>query len=259
MRFIILGGGCYGSFYTQQLLRARAAGAVVFDEIVVVDHNERPPAMADQDVEHGVTHVRAEWDDFFDHSLRDLPTSSPDEFVPSPFNPHLGLAWLQRRLNRELPDIQTTLEPFRDLPGIPFQEQRDHGTLLLSHADWICPVHCIEPEICPKTRSLRDWDMDVTAHRFASRLAEAGQAIDQIHMFHCHHRVYGVGAYPVAGIAAAGRDVLEAVQSNPNQRFLIGTISRCHGAMHLLVTRAGTDSVSPRPRGHSIPSPVLIP
>ena len=36
---IIVGGGCYGSYYVTQLARARTAGALTYDRVLVVDHD----------------------------------------------------------------------------------------------------------------------------------------------------------------------------------------------------------------------------
>ncbi len=36
---VIIGGGCYGSFYLGQLLKAREVGAVRWRQVIVVDHN----------------------------------------------------------------------------------------------------------------------------------------------------------------------------------------------------------------------------
>src|SRR5687767_9475128 len=202
MKFLILGGGCYGTFYTQQLLKAREAGAVQYEEIVVVDRNEMPPARVALGAVAGIRYVRVTWDRFFDEHLAG-ETSAVDLFVPSPFNPHLGLGWLMREIRREHGDRELTLEPFALMPGIPIREQREHGTLVASHADWICPVHCIEPETCPKTKGPRHWDMDETARTLARDLGAAGQTVDQVHLFHCHHVTYGVGAYPAAELRGA--------------------------------------------------------
>ena len=42
-RIVVVGGGCYGTYYVRQLLRAERAGAITWDELVVVD---RDPACA---------------------------------------------------------------------------------------------------------------------------------------------------------------------------------------------------------------------
>ena len=120
MRFIILGGGCYGTFYLRQLLRARAAEALSVSEIVVVDHNEIPRAAREHEPNDVVRYARSEWDDFFDQHLATQNASTTDQFVPSPFNPHLGLAWLMRGIRQEHPGFELDLEPFSELPGTPY-------------------------------------------------------------------------------------------------------------------------------------------
>ncbi|MGH7471644.1 MAG: hypothetical protein ACRENP_27140 [Longimicrobiales bacterium] len=237
MQFIILGGGCYGSFYARQLLRAREAHAITFDRILIVDHNAEPAVRQQLNADPILHFERSEWDDFFDNFLEDAPENCADVFVPSPFNPHLGLGWLMRSLARSQPHRHFTLETFTQLPGTPFQQQRDHGTLVASHADWICPVHCIEPEICPKTRDTRYWDMDRTGRAFARALSRAGQPVDQVLLFHCHHVSYGVGGYPVAELVVARAQLGRALAASDLQlRALVGTVSRCHGAFHLLAS-----------------------
>ena len=243
MRFYILGGGCYGTFYAQQLIKARAAGVAV-DAITVVDRNETPKARRDIDDE-SIVFVRTNWDDFFDDFLASRDTRDEDQLVPSPFNPHLGLAWLMRSLRQSCPQARLDLENFSQLPTIAYREQREHGTLVASHAAWICPVHCVEPATCPKTRGPRSWDMHDTALALGRQLGSTGQPVDLVELFHCHHVTYGVGAYPAGELRRAQREVLERVEASPVVRCLVGTVSRCHGALHLLAVRTGTDTVSP--------------
>jgi hypothetical protein len=244
MKFIIVGGGCYGTFYTQQLLKARDAGAVQLERIVVVDRNEAPRARTDVGADPDVEYLRSDWDRFFDEYFNGSICDPADQFVPSPFNPHLGLAWLTR-LVRQSGNYELDLEDFSVLPATPYREQRAHGTLVASHADWICPVHCVEPETCPKTRGPRHWDMDLTARALADQLAGHGQKVDEVHLFHCHHVTYGVGAYPASELLAARDALFTSLAERGSVRFLIGTVSRCHGAMHLLAVRRGMVTVSP--------------
>ena len=98
----------------------------------------------------GLRFEQCDWDDFFDAFLEHAPADSPDQFVPSPFNPHLGLGWLQRSLASQHPGIAFSVESFRQMPGTPYQEQRDHGTLVASHADWICPYTALNPRSAQK-------------------------------------------------------------------------------------------------------------
>ena len=244
MRFIILGGGCYGTFYLRQLLRAREADALSVSEVVVVDHNEVPRAAREHELNELVRFAQSEWDDFFDQHLATQDSTTTDQFVPSPFNPHLALAWIMRCIRQEYPDFELDLEPFSVLPGTPYQEQRAHGTLVASHADWICPVHCVEPAICPHTRENRFWDMDVTGRALGAQLESAGQPVGGVYLFHCHHVSYGVGSYPASELIQARDAILAQLRTVDKQRFLIGTISRCHGAFHVLAAERGMDTVS---------------
>src|SRR4051812_30015726 len=38
---VLIGGGCYGSYYLRQLTRARDAGALTYERLVVVDRDPR--------------------------------------------------------------------------------------------------------------------------------------------------------------------------------------------------------------------------
>ena len=247
-----MGGGCYGTFYARQLLRARAAGALVVDEIEVVDSAAEPRARRELGDAPGLRHRRLTWDDFLDTRLAaaldsagDAPRTNQDILVTPPFTPHLALAWLLRALPPQAPGMSRSLETFARQPATPFRRQAEGGPLLLSHADWICPVNCIEPERCPKIRAPRVWDMDRTARELARQLDEAGQPVDTVQLFHCHHIAYGVGGYPFARLPEAGRAILGRVRAahrDREVRALVGTISRCHGALHLLTARGNQDS-----------------
>lgn len=240
-RFVIFGGGCYGSFYARQLIRAASAGVGV-GEIIVVDHKDQPAARA---LESPLLRfVADDWDSFCDSYFDALPDDSPDQIVPPPFTPHLALRWLLRRLPKDRPDLRWELEPLRRMPGTPYQHQSKGGPLTLSHADWICPVHCIEPHTCPATKERRYWDLADTVRVWADALQGAGQEVSQTHLFQCLHYTHGVGTYRAAEVPSARSAMAAAnLKSGNPARFLVGTVSRCHGAMHLLKAVAGTDTV----------------
>jgi hypothetical protein len=242
MRFVVIGGGCYGTFYARQLLRAADAGAAQVDEILVVDRNEFPPARRDLADDPRLRFERRTWDDFLDEYFPALDPDSQDQLVPSPFTPHLALAWLLRCLESDH-DRDWRLEPFQQMPGTPYQLQNDGGPLLLSHADWMCPVHCVEPAVCPHTRGPRDWDMADTAADLAGIVTRAGNRVDQVHLFRCHHMTHGVGTYRAADVPGALRQI-RALDVAHRARIVVGTVSRCHGALNLLVADPGMDSVS---------------
>lgn len=247
----MLGGGCYGSFYTRQLIRAADAQAIPQPEIVVVDHNAQPQVTTFAS-DPRVRIVRQDWEPFFEDYLAGLDANTDDQIVPPPFTPHLALSWLMSALRREKSDRDWQIEPFTVLPKTPFVHHTEIGTLTASHADWVCPIHCIEPEQCPKTRGPRDWDMANTARTLARSLGQAGQPVAQVHLLQCLHFTHGVGTYPAAALIRAFQEI-GAVQlpAHAPIRVLVGTVSRCHGAMHLLKGVAGTDTVSPPYRVNS--------
>jgi hypothetical protein len=243
VKFIIFGGGCYGTFYARQLLRARAAGALVVDDIAVIDHSEHPRAAELLDETAPLRIVQADWADFLDTHFA-AGAGDGEHLVPPPFTPHLAVGWLLRSLERMFPDAHFAPQPFAALPGTPFQDQRAHGTLAVSHADWLCPVNCIEPARCPATRGPRDWDMDRTVRFFARDLDNAGQPVARVCLFHCHHLAWGVGTYPAQALVDAREALRQDIAGSKDLRFLVGTVSRCHGALHLVHARRGMDSVS---------------
>jgi hypothetical protein len=245
MVFIVLGGGCYGTFYTRQLMRAADAGAMPRPEIVVVDHNTQPQVLRELGADARVRLVRQDWEPFFEDYFSTLSAAASDQIVPPPFTPHLAVSWLLKTVRAARPDVHWDVEPFRRLPATPFERQSDNCTLVASHADWICPVHCIEPAICPKTRGPRDWDMADTARAFARELGTVGQPVDQVHLLQCLHLTHGVGTYSAAALLQARAAMQSAaITTGSTLRVLVGTVSHCHGAMHLISGRLGTDTVS---------------
>src|ERR671920_1144810 len=97
---VIVGGGCYGTFYAGQLARAHARGRVAYRQLLVVDQNPNCQIIRDLDVDPNRQLVVREWGDFFDEYLAGTSTpvgSPPDAIVPSPLMPHLMYQWLVRR------------------------------------------------------------------------------------------------------------------------------------------------------------------
>lgn len=222
-------------------MRAADAGVAV-GEIIVVDHNADPPARTL--ISPLLTFAERDWDSFCDDYFTNLPADTTDHIVPPPFTPHLALRWLLRRLPADRPDVQWGLEPMLRMPGTPYQQQPPGGPLTLSHADWMCPVHCVEPALCPATKGSRYWDLAETVTLWAHALEGGGQPVEQTHLFQCLHHTHGVGTYPAGRVVAARRSMAAAkVRPGQPSRFLVGTVSRCHGAINLVKAVAGTDTV----------------
>lgn len=233
-RIVVIGGGCYGRWYTQQLTRAIERGALRATEIVVVDRDAGCQAarmLADGAFRGApVRIVVQEWADYLAGWLDYAPDRlAGHAMVPSPLMPHLCLDWLTTRARQRWPEREVRVVPMPVTPPTPWERAAPDARHYVSFATWTCPVNCIEPAKCPATRDVRDWSMPVTIRRLAAdEPSLSGAAI-----FHCEHRTYGVGMIDAAAIASADQQVAAWGQHGPC-RVLVGTVSHCHGALGVL-------------------------
>ena len=235
---VIVGGGCYGSFYAGQLERARARGRVTYRRLLVVDRNAGCQAALERtDPDSTRQLVVDEWDDFFDRYLADVspvPSGQPaDAIVPSPLMPHLMYQWLVRRARARWPGRTIESRPVPVSPGTPYDVSAPDGTRYVSFADWLCPTHCIEPAICPVIRAPRTWEMGDAMEGLTRKLDHSFPTAGPV-LFVCQHRVFGVGMFDVSAVLAGDALVTAAGQEGSAVDVLIGTISSCHGAVNLL-------------------------
>ncbi|WP_396214306.1 hypothetical protein [Gemmatimonas sp.] len=233
-RIVVIGGGCYGSWYTQQLDRARSRGALTAREIVVVDRDAN--CKVAQQLAQGMyegTPVRlavSTWDDYLAEWLSAGPDAlAADTMVPSPLMPHLCLDWLMARARARWPGRAMEVAPLPGTPPTPWERAAPDARHYVSFATWTCPVNCIEPAKCPATRGPRDWSMPVTIRA----MADGEPRLHGAAIFHCEHRTYGVGMIDAAAIAAADLHVAEWGGQGPCN-ILVGTVSHCHGALGVL-------------------------
>lgn len=237
-RIVIVGGGCYGSYYVRQLGRAIRAGAIEARELLVVDRDPECAVARERD-SHAVP-VRIDsrdWTSFFDDYLSraaDDPASvAGDAIVPSPLMPHLMADWLVNRAKRRWPDRRIDTTPLADVPDVPWSRAGADGTHYVSFATWMCPINCVEPRTCPHTRGPRSWSMPVALEAHARKVRDAGGALHTAVMF-CRHRAYGVGMFDTSEVLAADALITSAA-ANAEAEFMIGTVSHCHGALTRLV------------------------
>lgn len=232
---VIVGGGCYGTFYAGQLLKARERGAVRWRRLLVVDRDAGCPAGAAIAAGEDAELVAQEWGGFFDGffaGARPVP-DAPDAIVPSPLMPHLMYEWLLRRARSRWPGREVGTRPVTAPAGTPYDVLAPDGTRYVSFADWLCPVHCIEPATCPIIRAPRTWEMGDAMAGLAHRLGAAHPTAGPV-LFTCRHRVYGVGMFDVAAVLEGDAAVARAGADGTAVDVLVGTVSACHGAASLL-------------------------
>ena len=146
---IVIGGGCYGSYYLRQLRRGAQAGAIRWRSLQLVERAAScaaaPLVAADvgTDDAPAAMLIRAEWGAFLNGWL---PTSAPDDaIVPSPLMPHLFFEWVARRAAERWPGRAVERAALAAPVGTPWESAAPDGTAYVSHATWMCPVTGREP------------------------------------------------------------------------------------------------------------------
>lgn len=236
---VVVGGGCYGSYYVRQLARAFVAGVITWTRLVVVDQDpdcavarlpegERPPNL--------LVEV-AEWGQYLSRYLgaasERRKDAARDTIVPSPLMPHLLAEWLVLRARARWPGRDVGVAPLASAPAVPWQMTGVDGTHFVSFAEWICPINCIEPARCPATRGVRTWSLPTALASYVADEVRAGRPLEGPFVFHCSHRAYGVGMIDVSSVLAADAAIAER-GARGAASFLVGTASHCHGALQRL-------------------------
>lgn len=232
---VIVGGGCYGTFYAGQLERARARGAATYRRLLVIDRDPRCQITTALPPDPARELVVDDWGAFFDRFLSDAVDSpdAPDAIVPSPLMPHLMYEWLLRGARARWPGRAVESRPLELALGTPYETLAPSGTRLVSFADWLCPVHCVEPAVCPVIRGPRTWEMSDAVGAVTAELGRARPVAGPV-LFVCRHRVFGVGMVDVASVREGARVVAEAGDRGGPVDVVVGTVSHCHGAVSVL-------------------------
>jgi hypothetical protein len=235
---IVIGGGCYGTFYAAQLAKAKQRGRAVYRQVLIVDRDPECRASIELPPEADRRLVVAEWDAYFDRFLGEArPADRGEErdvIVPSPHMPHLMFEWLARRARQRFPDRDVTVPAVPGEMGTPYDRTAEDGTRYVSFADWVCPTHCVEPAVCPAIGRNRTWEMPDAVRALADRMRGDGAAVLGPALLFCRHLVFGVGTFAVDAVLD-GLRLVEAAAAEPGgAAVLVGTVSSCHGAVNLL-------------------------
>lgn len=248
---VVVGGGCYGTFYATQLAKAKSRGKVEYRTVIVVDRD--PDCRARRELPDAADRmfVASEWDAFFDQFFF---TSSPgpdaaarDHVVPSPHMSHLMFEWVVRRTQARFPRRVLEVIPVPGSLDTSYDRTAPDRTRYVSFADWVCPTHCIEPAICPAIGAPRTWEMPDAVRGLAQRMREQGEPVAGPALFVCRHNVFGVGTFTVDTVLDGERMVAETARRLEGGLVLVATVSACHGAVNLLRIGAEPSAISSQP------------
>ncbi|BBO73338.1 hypothetical protein DSCW_07550 [Desulfosarcina widdelii] len=205
-RFWIIGAGRFGQIAVERIGKKKGDA-----EITVVDKKST-------DLGHGkVTAIRQ---DGIQWLAAELKPEAPVDIVVPAIPIHVAYEWLKFNLSKKYKIIPIDI-PDEWLTRMPHAMRGAMGQAYVSHADFICPDNCPEPEnICTHTGKPRPMDL--------FRLL-AGLDFDDVLpiVIRSHQLLPGVGGiYPGDFF-----HVLETIRTNRNRSLMIATACRCHGVV----------------------------
>jgi hypothetical protein len=228
---VVIGGGCYGSYHARQLRRAWQRGKLPASRILVVDRDPDCAALRELGRDTVLDYEFCEWEPYLASLLGSRERAERAYIVPAPFTPHLYFRWLADELKGRLGQDRVEVEPCDLSLGLPYEHLGSDGNLYFSAADWTCPVTCVEPAICPHTRAPKDWDLETL---LTSLLSRPGCGLEGVILFPCRPLAHAISAIPARLLLEARERVLRALTLGGCQRWLVATISSCHGVAGLL-------------------------
>lgn len=223
--FIVLGGGCFGSFYVRQLLRG--ADRIGVGTIHVVDHDADCRVHRDFGKNLRLEYHTQDWKAFllpyFEKCLTRYEKGEVfnDHYIPPTFAPHILMELFLEKAGREFPLIRFENKPFEEAVGTPVDMRLPAGTRALSFATWTCPASCIEPPTCPHTRGPKDWDMK-------GYLLARTQGLP-LQVFQCRHFAMGVGTIPMREIVEEYVKFRGRIREPGIHEVAMASVSSCHG------------------------------
>jgi hypothetical protein len=234
VRYVIAGGGAYGSHYIQKLTDAQASGLLdAVHEVVVVDGNancQAAPVVAELPWARLVV---SPWRDFGRSVFEEPELWRQDVWIPAPIAPHVLAEWLTDHVAAR---FALSASPSATRVGqqqVAFERQLPDGRLLLSHAPGLCPLDCTEPGDCAITQKRRWWEMSDTVSEL---LAPSGVDEAAVARFFCRHHCdpgeLDLGGIRFATILDQSLGVLDAV-ARGERTIGVATYSSCHGVINL--------------------------
>lgn len=230
MDLLIIGGGCSGSFHAERLLTAIDRGLLEGSRLFIVDRNSENSATRKLARNDSVSFVKSDWLSFLRDYFDKYSVGSGARLIPAHIAPHLLFEVAAGHVSSRT-GMKVEMEAVRQSFGLPFEKEGERGIKYISAAAWLCPFSCIEPEICPATRGVRDWDLSALVPRVMK------DGADMSVVFKTTHFVWGVGAIECDSIYSAYDDIGKLAlqkQGNRSLHVAVATTSNCHGVVGML-------------------------
>lgn len=239
MRYLIAGGGEFGTRYLRKLHIAHRRKGYPVESIVVIDQDSECKA-SKYIPRIPMAHLRvANLLQFGEVVWQHKDEWRDSTWIPAPIAPHLIARWIKDRIETECGvELKPLRSPWSKFP-LPFARSLDDGRILLSHAPGLCPVGCTEPANCAITGGRRWWEMKDTIAQLVSSLPSQDALLHTAILYGEHH--YGTDAHGVGGIPMRliyeEADRLVDIARSGQGRVGIATISSCHGVLSLFEIR----------------------
>lgn len=155
-----------------------------------------------------------------------LDVLRPDDIIIPAAPIHLAGEWIKQRLKTKY-HIELLTIPQKLMDGLPHPMPGKNNLIYTSHADFICPDNCPEPEsICTHTGKKRPMDL----YRILETLNFS--PVTSI-VIRSRQLFPGTGGYTADALLKA----YEKTIANTGHQVLIGTACRCHGVAKLISLR----------------------
>ncbi len=201
----VIGGGRFGRHAVEALRKSDPNG-----DIVVVDKEplQNPPS--------NIEIIQADGIDWFTEHF--VPDACVDKIIPA-LPLHLIADWIKKTLSNEHHIVRSDEISDELLHHFPHPMRISSNRIVMSHADFICPPQCSEPEgICTFTQKQRP----ISLHHILQSMQIGGFVLLTVQS---RQFAPGVGGYFPADLWG----LLDRTKQIPETPLLIGTACKCHG------------------------------
>lgn len=232
----VLGGGPLACRYLQELSEAQSAGELSYSKLHFVDPSSEPPAL--EKFGEKAHFIENTYTAFLEEMIKAHQGSGLEAglLIPDHSAPHvLFQVFLDLIRQHEIyRDRIIRITPFPDpnhpsgeFPKTPFLKTFDSGICAVSYANWVCPVECEEPNICPAIKDPRTWNFNETfAHYTKDHHTDPTLSV---HLFSCLQLVRGVAFIPMDHIFHEWNRLVHKMEHEKKVNLFVATFSKCHG------------------------------